>query len=174
MFPLGRRSQSTACKRRSKDKTNHSPRSESRIRDNAPLFFSRDLESLTVNVKPQERLSHDDLVPFIEDLRTAGQQPATAIDECAIRRPEIFYQIRTVSIDDSCMPSRDLGIGVVSVEVDVRENTVIGVPTSDVRFLRRERKLCVSRTAPLDREFCVSSFLRLGSVLRTVLLWIRM
>jgi hypothetical protein len=39
------------------------------------------------------------------------------------------------------MPTRYLGFGIISVEIDIRENTAIGVPAPDMRVGITEHEL---------------------------------
>src|ERR1041384_5691767 len=84
----------------------------------------------------------------------AREKPSSAIDEGAVRRPQDFNRKLAVVIDDASVSSRDLRFGIVFIQIDVRKNTAVGVPTSVVRFDSGYRKLFTDSAAALDYEPC--------------------
>jgi hypothetical protein len=66
------------------------------------------------------------------------------------------------------VPPRNLGIGVVCIEVNVRKNSVIGVPTTKIRFLRAQLKFGICRFTPLDDKLGMSPWSVLDSTARRV------
>jgi len=50
------------------------------------------------------------------------------------------------------MTSRNLGIFVKSVKINIRKNTVIGIPSADRRFVVCKTELSARGSAPFDHE----------------------
>jgi hypothetical protein len=108
-------------------------------------------------MKPQEGFSYDDLVTLSQNLRTARQKAPAAIEERAVRRTEIFDHVNISAIIYPGMASRNLCVRVVGVEIDIREDPVVGVPAADVRFLGGQLKFGISRIAAFDDKTRVSA-----------------
>ena len=74
------------------------------------------------------------------------------------------------------MSSRNLCVSIERVEIDVRENAVVGVPAADLRFFVAERKFGALSAAALDNKDRVNAGRKnrscryLGFILRTILL----
>src|ERR1700755_1499607 len=109
-------------------------------------------------MKAQERFADDDLVVVAQDVRVARQQTAAAVNERAVGRAEVLYLVLPVLARDAGVAARNLGFGIVRIQIDVRENAVIGVPAADVRFVVRKRKFGAAAFSAFDHQFGVSIF----------------
>ncbi len=107
---------------------------------------------LPINVKPQKRLPDDYLVGLAQDLRTPGQQPPASIKKRAVSRPEILDHVYISAIGYSCVPARYLCIRIVRVEVDVGENTIVGIPSPDIRLLGGQLELGIGGVTTFDHQ----------------------
>jgi len=90
-------------------------------------------------------------------MAVAGQQSAASIDECAVGTAQILYQILSALMNNPGMTAGDLGFRIVLIEIDVGENTAIGIPAADIGFRIRENKLFADSAAALNNQFGSSS-----------------
>ena len=84
----------------------------------------------------------------------AWEKSPAAIHERAVGRAQVLDEKLTVMIDDARMSSRNLRLRVVFIQIDVRENAAVGIPTSDVRFDSGYWKLFANSAATFDYESC--------------------
>jgi hypothetical protein len=83
-------------------------------------------------MEAQKRLADDNLVAISQGLTNTGHQALATIQERAIGRAKIFDEILAFSQDYTSVPARNLGLWVVGVQVNVRKNTAVGIPTTDL------------------------------------------
>src|SRR5256885_827096 len=100
-------------------------------------------------MKTQERLSDDNLVAVAQGLAVSRQQPPTAIDESPIRRTQVFNEILPVAPHDARMAARDFRLRVVGVQVNIREDSAVCVPTPYLRLFLAQGKLFSGGTTAL-------------------------
>src|SRR5215831_2826478 len=83
--------------------------------------------------KSQERLAHDDFITVFQWLPIAGGQTATAIDESSVSRSQVFNQVTSIAHDNARVAARDLGFGIIGIQINVGKYATICVPPANVR-----------------------------------------
>jgi hypothetical protein len=109
----------------------------------------------SVQDKLEESLPHDDLIAVLERLFIAGEQTWTTIDECPICATQVLNQKLIVEELNARVPSRDFCFRIILVEIDIREDSSISVPTAYQRFCTTEREFLTNFPAPLNDQFGV-------------------
>jgi len=80
------------------------------------------------------------------------KKPSPSIDERTVGRAEVLDEVLAVVINDARVPSRDLGFGIVFIQIDVREYAAVRIPAANVRLNADDRKLFADSPAPLDYQ----------------------
>ena len=85
-------------------------------------------------MKSQKRLSNYDFVAVTQRCALSWRQSLAPIDKSPICRAQILEKVLTVGERNSCMPARNLGLGVVGVQINVGKDSAIRVPSTDMRL----------------------------------------
>src|SRR5262245_23198958 len=89
----------------------------------------------------EKRFADDDLIAVVKRLLGAGQQTRPAIDKSPVRTAQILDQILVVQKLYSGVTARNLGFGVILIQINVRKDAAISVPATDHRLGSGYRKL---------------------------------
>src|SRR5262245_12524316 len=84
----------------------------------------------------------------------AGKQPSASIHERSVRRSQVLDEVLAIMTDDSRMPSRNLGFGIVLIQINIREDAAVRVPPPDIGFDADYGKLSSCSPAALDNQSC--------------------
>jgi hypothetical protein len=107
---------------------------------------------LFVYVKTQKCLSNYDLVALIQNLRTSGQQSTAPVYKRSIRRAKVLDQICVITMEDPSVSARNLRVRIVSIKINIGEDTVVRVPTSDIALVSGKDELGVRGIASLNDQ----------------------
>jgi hypothetical protein len=88
----------------------------------------------------------------LQRVALARQKPSTSIDESAICRAEVFDKKLTVVIDYPCVAARNFCLWIILIQIDIRKDTAVGVPSPDVGFDAGYLKLFSDSSSPLYYE----------------------
>ncbi len=94
----------------------------------------------SIHKKLEKCLADDDLIAVVERMLAARQQAMTAIDKCPVGAAEIFDEELAALRDDARVSARNFSFRIILIEIHVRENSAIGIPTANQRFDIREWK----------------------------------
>jgi hypothetical protein len=83
-------------------------------------------------MKSEKSLAHDDFIAIIHRLAFARFQSAAAVHERAIGGSEILNDVLSVFAGNPRVTARNFCFGIVRVQINVRKDTAVGVPTPDV------------------------------------------
>jgi hypothetical protein len=86
------------------------------------------------DMKSQKRLSNYDFVAVTQRCALPWRESLAPIDKSSICRAQILEKVLTVGERDSCMPARNLGFGVIGVEINVGKDSAIRIPPTDMRL----------------------------------------
>jgi hypothetical protein len=101
-------------------------------------------------VETQKRFADNDFVAIAQCLTLSWGQSLAAVDECAVGRTEILEKILAVAQRYARVTARYFGFRIVGVEIDVREDTAVSIPPSDLRFHVAQHKLLATRSSALN------------------------
>src|SRR5271163_4611634 len=87
----------------------------------------------------QERLSYDYFVARLDLERRTRNQPVAAIHVGAVEAPDIFDRNLAALDNDQCVLARNLGLGVVLLQVHLGKRSGLGIPASDKVLAAVER-----------------------------------
>jgi len=104
------------------------------------------------NLKLQKRLADDDLIPALKHLTMSWQQPPSPVDKGSIGRTQVFDEVLAVLTYDAGVPSRYFGLGIVLVQIDIREYSAVGVPSTYICLDAGYRKLFAYAPASLYHQ----------------------
>src|SRR5215203_4808134 len=103
-------------------------------------------------MEAQKCFSDDDFVTVAERLTLSRRQSLAAIDEGPVCRTEVFKKVLAVAEGDARVTPRHLCFRIVSVQIDVREYTAVGIPAPDLGFYITQHKLLSGRAALFDNQ----------------------
>ena len=101
-------------------------------------------------MEAEKRLTDDDLVTIAQRLPLSRRQSFAAVDERAVGRAQVLEKVLTIAQSDSRVTARDFGLGIVCVEIDVRENASVGIPPSNLGFHFIQHELFAARSTTFD------------------------
>src|SRR5947208_2801648 len=101
-------------------------------------------------MKSQKCFANDYFVSIAQWLAIAGQEATAAVDEGAICRAKIFNEVLAVASHDSRMTPRHFRFRIVGIQIDLGEDTTVGIPSPDLRLFFGQGKLLPGRTPALD------------------------
>src|SRR5208282_2128619 len=100
----------------------------------------------------EERFPDDHLVARLELGRTARRQARLTIDVGAVETADVLDRDLAAVDSKQRMLARDLGFGIVGVEIHFRKRSGLGIPSADQVVAVFERKFLALASAANDRQ----------------------
>src|SRR5713226_8289705 len=79
-------------------------------------------------------------------------QSMSAVYKSSVNRSQILDQVLAVPQRNARVPPRHLRLWIVSVKIDIGEDSAVGIPAANVRVLITQGKLLARGAAALDHK----------------------